>query len=74
MLGNYEGFMQTYNNLFDKLCFYENLERAFNEAKKGKTHLEYVINFSKKLKENLLQLQKELLEEKYNPEKLKNFI
>ncbi len=66
--------MQTYNNLFDKLCSYENLLEAFNKAKKGKTTLLYVIEFNKNLKENLLQLQKELREQTYKPEKLTSFI
>ncbi len=66
--------MQTYNNLFDKLYSYENLLRAFNEAKKGKTSLCYVIEFEKSLKQNLIQLQKEIREQTYRPEKLTNFI
>ena len=66
--------MQTYNNLFYKLYSYENLLKAFNEAKKGKTCLFYVIDFEKNLKQNLLQLQKELMEQTYRPEKLTNFI
>jgi len=66
--------MQTYNNLFNKVCSYENLLRAFNNAKKGKTNLPYVIQFSENLTENLLQLQKELKSQAYKPAKLTRFI
>lgn len=66
--------MQTYNNIFNKIYYYENLLRAYNEAKKGKAQLDYVIKFTKNLRENLLQLQKELLTQTYKPEKLTTFI
>lgn len=66
--------MKTYRNLYNKLYSYENLLRAFNEAKKGKTSLPYVINFNKDLKKNLLELQKELMEETYKPSRLSTFI
>ncbi len=66
--------MKTYKNLFNKLCSYKNLLQAFNEAKKGKTTLPYVIKFNKNLKENLLELKKELEEGSYRPEKLTTFI
>ena len=60
--------MKTYRNLYDKLCSYENLLLAFRKAKKGKTQKLYVIEFESKLEENLLKLQKELIEKIYQPE------
>ena len=66
--------MQTANNLFNKLCSYKNLLRAFNEAKKSKSGMKYVIDFNKDLKNNLLKLQKELLDCTYLPKKLTTFI
>lgn len=59
--------MKTYKKLYQKLCSYENLLLAFNKAKKGKTKKPYVIEFEANLQENLLQLQKELIEKTYIP-------
>lgn len=66
--------MKTYNNLYEKLCSYENLENAFKKAKKRKSAKTYVIEFEKNLKNNLLQLRTELLLHSYQPKPLKNFI
>ncbi len=43
-------------NAYEELCAYENLETAFNRARRGKTLKPYVIEFEQKLKENLMQL------------------
>ncbi|MBU2589552.1 MAG: helix-turn-helix domain-containing protein [Nanoarchaeota archaeon] len=59
---------------YNELCSYENLETAFNRARKGKTLKEYVINFEKKLKKNLLQLRTELVMHTYQPKPLEIFI
>lgn len=61
-------------NIYDELCSYENLELAFNRARKGKTLKPYVIEFENELKENLLQLRNELLMQTYKPRPLKTFI
>jgi len=61
-------------NVYEELCSYENLETAFNRARRGKTLKKYVIEFEEKLKENLLQLRNELLMQTYNPQPLKTFI
>ena len=60
--------------MYEQLCSYENLELAFKRARRGKTLKPYVIEFEEKLKENLLQLQTELLSQTYKPEPLKTFI
>jgi len=52
--------MKTYKNLYPKLCSYKNLELAFRKASKGKSKKFYVIEFKKNLKQNLLDLKKEL--------------
>ena len=45
------------DNVYDELCSYDNLECAFEKAKRGKSTKAYVIEFEKKLKEKLgLQL------------------
>lgn len=66
--------MKTYNKLYEKLCSYENLELAFMKARKNKTLKLYVIRFEKNLKQNLLQLQFELLTFSYRPQPLTPFI
>ncbi len=66
--------MECQNNLYNKLCTYENLELAFKKARKRKTLKPYVIAFEKNLKENLLNLRTELLFHTYNPMPLKTFI
>ena len=62
------------SGLYAEICSYINLELAFKMARKGKTQKEYVIEFEKNLKENLLQLRAELLFHIYKPEPLKTFI
>ena len=66
--------MKTYNNLWEELCSYENLELAFRKARKHKTLKPYVIEFEKNLNENLLQLRAELLMLTYKPKPLETFI
>ncbi|MDP3989728.1 MAG: reverse transcriptase domain-containing protein [archaeon] len=61
-------------NVYEELCSYENLETAFNRARRGKTLKRYVIEFEEKLKENLLQLRYELIMQTYEPQPLKTFI
>ncbi len=62
------------NNLYDELCSHDNLELAFNKARKGKTLKPYVIEFERNLTSNLLQLRNELLFQTYTPKPLETFI
>lgn len=73
-LGSKTYYMKSYNNLYEKLCSYEHLECAFNNAKKRKSTKDYVMEFEKDLKENLRLLRTELLLHSYRPEHLKTFI
>src|SRR3989338_5009433 len=66
--------MKTYNNLYEEICSINNLANAWRKAKKGKTKKDYVIEFKQNLRENILQLRKELLEQTYKPEQLVTFI
>ena len=66
--------MKTYNNLYPKIYNLSNLILAWRKARKGKTKKKYVIEFEKDLIKNLLKLQKELVEQTYNPLPLKTFI
>jgi len=61
-------------DLYNEICSYENLELAFTKARKRKSNQYYVIEFEKELKNNLLQLQTELLIHSYQPKSLKTFI
>lgn len=66
--------MKTYNKLYEEICSMNNLANAWKEARKGKTKKLYVIEFERNLRENLLQLRKELLEQTYKPQQLVTFI
>lgn len=61
------------DELYEKLCSYENLFLAYKKARKGKTKKRYVKRFEKNLKENLLKLREELLSQTYTPCPLKTF-
>ncbi len=62
------------NELFGRLSSYENLQLAFQKARKRKTKKDYVLEFEKDLKDNLIQLQSELVLQTYSPKPLKTFI
>jgi RNA-directed DNA polymerase len=62
------------NNIYEKLYSYENLELAFQKARRGKTLKDYIIEFETNLKENLQQLRNELVMQTYQPRPLKTFI
>ena len=66
--------MKTYKKLYEKLCSYENLELAFEKAKRDKGFMSYIIKFGKDLENNLKILQFELVNKTYKPKKLKLFI
>jgi len=60
--------------MYEQLYSPENLLSAFKKAKKGKTKKHYVIKFEKNLKENILKLQQELINQTYKPKPLETFI
>jgi retron-type reverse transcriptase len=66
--------MEPYINLYKRVYDWKNLVKAYKKARKGKTKKDYVIEFEKNLRENLLQLQKELIEGTYSPKPLVTFI
>ncbi|MDO8564199.1 MAG: reverse transcriptase domain-containing protein [Nanoarchaeota archaeon] len=66
--------MKTHKNLYKELCSSENLERAYQKARKGKSKKESVQEFDTNTQENLTTLQKELQELRYKPLPLKRFI
>lgn len=60
--------------MYHKLCSYENLLAAYHKARQRKTQKPYVIQFERKLEENLKTLQEELTNQTYAPKPLKTFI
>ncbi|MBU2561519.1 MAG: reverse transcriptase/maturase family protein [Nanoarchaeota archaeon] len=66
--------MKTYRDLYSDLCSYDNLFIAYKKARKHKTLKQYVIEFERNLKNNLLQLRTELLLHSYRPMPLKTFV
>ncbi len=66
--------MHTYTNLWISLCSYENIKLAYKKARKNKTKKDYVVEFEKNLKENLLQLRSEIMFHSYRPKPLETFI
>ena len=60
-------------DLYNALCYYDNLFLAYKKARKHKTTKPYVIEFEKNLKENLLLLRSELLLHFYRPKPLVSF-
>ena len=66
--------MKTYKNLYYQVCKWQNLVLAHKKARKGKTKKDYVIKFEENLRENLQQLQFELMTSTYQPRSLKTFI
>ncbi len=66
--------MKTYKNLWDKLCTFENLEQAYELAKKHKSGNPKVIEFGKHWRLHLCILLKELRTQTYNPQPLRKFV
>ncbi len=66
--------METYRDLYTKLCSYDNLELAWLRARKRKTLKEYVIEFESDLDWNIKQLKHELETFTYSPAPLTTFI
>ncbi len=66
--------MESYTKLYSQLCSKENIEKAFQKARKRKTLKPYVIEFEKNLKNNLAILRTELLFHSYRPKPLETFI
>ena len=64
---------KKHENLYFKICSFENLVNAGISSKKGKTKRRYIKRFQKHLKENLTKLQRELLNQTYEPHELKSF-
>ncbi len=59
--------MKRYGNLYPKIVEFENLLKAAKQAQLGKRFRDSVLEFNDNLEGNLLQLQKELRNQTYQP-------
>ena len=66
--------IKKYEDIYSEICSFKNLMKAWINAKKGKTKRRYVKRFQRNLKENLIKLQKELINQIYEPHELKTFV
>jgi len=66
--------MKRYNNLYEKICSFENLYLAYLKARKCKRYRNEILKFSYNLEENLLKLRKELLSQSYRHGPYRTFI
>jgi len=65
--------MKTYNNLFGKICSFENIYLAYLQARKCKRYRGNILEFGYNLEENLLKIQQELLNQTYQHGGYKEF-
>jgi len=66
--------MKTYNNLFNKVCSFQNLHLAYLKARKCKRYRNEILKFSYNLESNLSNLQKQLLDQTYKHGSYREFI
>jgi len=66
--------MRTSGCLYEKICSMNNLANSWRKARKKKTKKNYVIEFEKDIRGNLLKLREELLNHTYKPQPLVTFI
>ena len=66
--------MKTYSGLFEKLISIENLELAYQKARKGKFNTKAIQEFDAHYQLYLIQLRLELKSRAYAPAQLKTFI
>ena len=67
------GPMQTYRNLYNKLCSFENLHIAFRKAKRNKGFNLHIAEFELNLEAELFKLKHELETTTYEPRPLRQF-
>jgi len=65
--------MKRYGNLWPQIIDFENLLCAANQAQQGKRYRPNVLAFNFNLDQELLQLQRELVEKTYRPGKYRTF-
>ncbi len=68
-----EEALKTHKHLYPQITTFDNFYQAFRAARKGRRSRPDVAEFEFNLEENLLDLQKELQEETYQPGSYRNF-
>ena len=65
--------MKSYKHLYEQVCAFENLYRAYRDARRGKRSAEAVAAFEYDEELNLHQLQDELRNKTYRPGAYRHF-
>jgi retron-type reverse transcriptase len=65
--------MKTYNDLYNKICSFENIYCAYLKARKNKRYHHEVLKFSINLEENLINIREELILKTYRTGEYKHF-
>jgi len=65
--------MKTYTNLYQKICTFAALYRAYQFCRRGKREREYAIEFEQDLEKNLLDLRDDLVEGRWMPGRYSRF-
>jgi len=60
--------------MFNQICDFENLHKAYLKARKGKRYRGKILEFGYKLEENLLKLREELLSGNYRHGAYREFV
>ena len=66
--------MKTYNNLYDKICLFDNIYDAYLKARKNKRYHRETLKFTYNLEENLISIQQDLINKTYKTGEYKHFI
>jgi retron-type reverse transcriptase len=59
--------MPVYSDLYPQICAWGNLEQAYRRARKGKRGQPPAANFERRLEDNLVELQNDLIQHTYQP-------
>ena len=59
--------MKPYTDLYPQICNWENIERAYRRARRGKRGRAPAADFERKLEDNLVALQNDLVQQTYQP-------
>ena len=65
--------MKTYNNIWDEIISFENIYAAYRRAAKCKYYRPEVLQFTQNLEENLIEIQNQLIWNRYTPSPPRQF-
>ena len=65
--------MKYIKNIYDEICTFENLYIAYKNARKNKRFRDEVLDFSTNVEEYLMDISKELREQRYQVGEYKEF-